>query len=145
VSVFTPAFVPLARTILIPMDLDADLFRRIVGDDAMPLPPDNPTDRRATGRVWVGRHAYLTRTAGVSTAPTIGVVVRDVSPRGAGLLTTTLLDAGDVFRLVLPLAELPPAGDASVILECRAVWRKAGEYGDGSSFIVGAEFLQRIA
>ena len=78
-------------------------------------------------------------------APTLGVVVRDLSPGGAGVLTATPLEVGDVFRLVLPLAELPWAGDASVILECRAVWRKAGEYGDGSSFIVGAEFLQHIS
>ena len=127
------------------MELDADLFRRIVGDDALPLPPENPRDRRAAGRAWVGRHAYLTRTTGGSSGPTVGVVVRDVSPRGAGVLTTMPLEVGDTFRLVLPLADLPPSGNASVILECRTVWRKAGEYGDGSSFIVGAAFLQRIS
>ena len=127
------------------MELDADLFRRIVGNDALSLPPENPTDRRAAGRVFIGRHAYLTRTAGGLAGPTLGVVVRDVSPHGAGLLTGTPLKVGDVFRLVLPLADLSPAGDASVILECRTVWCRAGEYGDGSSFLVGGEFVQRIS
>jgi hypothetical protein len=127
------------------MELDADLFRRIVGDDALPLPPENPADRRGAGRVWVGRHAYLTRSTGPSAGQTASVVVRDVSPLGTGILTATPLEAGEAFRLVLPLAEPPPDGGASVILECRTVWCRVGDYGNGASFIVGAEFLQRIS
>src|SRR4051812_38049224 len=104
------------------MLLDADLFRRIVGDAPMPLPPD-ADDRRATGRVFLGRRTYLT-TRSDPAAPPVGVVVRDVSPGGVGLLTTTALPVGDTIRLILPLADLVSGGPASVIVECRTRWRR---------------------
>jgi hypothetical protein len=125
------------------MELDADLFRRIVGDAALPLPPEAPDDRRATGRVFLGRRTHLIPVSDPASKP-VGVVIRDVSLLGVGILTTTPLPAGEMFRLVLPLVEALPNGGSSVTLECRTLWRKAGDYGDGSSFIVGAEFVQMI-
>ena len=73
----------------------------------------------------------------------IAVVVRDVAPRGVGILTTSPLAAGDTFNLVLPLLHALPDGADAITLECRALWRQLGSYGDGTSFVVGAEFLRR--
>lgn len=131
------------------MQLDPDLFRRLVGEAPLPLPDDGPSERRSGGRVFLGRRAHITLTVDPAVPP-IGVVVRDASLRGVGILTTRPLATGDRFLLTLPLAPSVRPDDASAIndtaphsitLECQTLWSKPGEFGDGASLIVGAEFI----
>jgi hypothetical protein len=129
------------------MELDADLFRRIAGDIALQLPADDPSERRCDGRVWLGRHTQVLRgtdPGNPGDATCLGVVIRDLSPRGVAILSTTEIAVGERFVLVLPLALARRAGDEPlpwVTVEYRTLRCEADGLGAGV-FVIAAEFVR---
>ena len=132
------------------MEIENELFRRIAGDVPLQLPTGDPGERRVEGRVWLGRHAHIVR-PNEAPGESVGVVVRDLSRRGVGLLCSRAVETGDAFLLVLAVTALAAAdgergggggGDEAelpwITLECRTL--RCDADAAAGVFIIGAAF-----
>jgi hypothetical protein len=121
------------------MELPPKLFRRLVGQAPLPM-PRAAGERRDAARVFVGRHATVYDAEAVEAARE-PVVVRDLSPRSAGLLLGRPLVPGGRLILSVPAAE----GVAVVVLEVRVVRCAAGsDAGGARSFVVAVAFVNLL-